>query len=55
MVVLIRMTMIVTVMMSVSFWKTFTMEVVQYMSNVAGLGKVGLPEKEGNWDHSFGT
>jgi len=25
------------------------MEVVQYMSDVAGLGKVGLPEKEGNW------
>lgn len=54
MVVLIRMTVIVT-MLSIIFWKTFTMEVVQYMSDVAGLGKVVLPEKEGNWDHSFGT
>jgi hypothetical protein len=46
MVVLIRMTMTVTMMMSISFWKTFTIEVVQYMSDVAGLCKFGLPEKE---------
>jgi hypothetical protein len=45
MMVLIRVTMTVT-MMSISFWKTFTVEVVQYMSDVTGLGKSGLPEKE---------
>jgi hypothetical protein len=46
MMVLIRVTMTVTTMMRISFWKTFTREVVQYMSDVVGLGKFGLPEKE---------